>query len=633
MKKRLFVSILESVLLWAMLALFLFFGLFETWQLKLSDTLFTNKKPNSDVVIIGIDDKSIIEIGRWPWDRKIHAEFLDKIERGKPKAVGVDISFLEPQDKSNDGALAEAIKNAGNVTLASELVDNNVLSPIFEFRDNAKAGIVNTIADSDGVTRKAVLEDSFAVKILNLNENDLANIPREKKLLRINFVGKPETFKEYSFIDVLDGKVDENIFKDKIVLVGVTAPDLHDNQITPTSSGTPMAGVEIQANIIQTLENQDFLVPESKIRTLLLMLVLGLVLSILLAFLRIGPGIILVIVAVFIYILYAIFSFDAGIIRNLVYPPLLITFTGVGNIILKYFLEYRQRRYIRKAFSYYLSESVMKEVLENPKKLKLGGERKIISVLFSDIAGFTSISETLKPETLSRLLNQYLTRMTNIVFENKGVLDKYIGDAVMAFWGAPIEEKDHAYLACKSALEMQEALGEIKKVWQKKGASDLSIRIGVNSGEMAVGNMGSESRFDYTLIGDNVNLGSRLEGINKLYGTKIIISQATRALVKDRVVSRKLDVVAVKGKAKGIVIYELRSLGKPSRKEQEFLKDFEEARYAYEKGKFKEAKKLFLILHKRYPDDAPIKMYIERCEEFSKNKPEEWDGVYRAMVK
>jgi adenylate cyclase len=271
--------------------------------------------------------------------------------------------------------------------------------------------------------------------------------------------------------------------------------------------------------------------------------------------------------------------------------------------------------------------------LNNPEKLKLGGERQELTVLFSDIAGFTTISEKLPPEQLVHLLNQYLTKMTNLVFEHQGVLDKYIGDAVMAFWGAPVEQSDHALKACQTALAMQEEVQRLKTEWHKEGIPDFDVRIGINTGEMIVGNMGANTRFDYTLIGDNVNLGSRLEGINKEYGTHIIIAQSTYTEAREHIVARKLDTVAVKGKSQGIVIYELIGLKSNYTGSLKFVEQFEAARSQYEKGKFKHALELFTALHEEYSVDFATNLYIERCEELIKNPLKDWDGVFHAKNK
>jgi len=624
--------------------------IFKSWQDRFADSFFFPRSPNPNIVIISIDDRSISTIGRFPWDRSVYAKLLDKLSSNdsKPASIGIDISFLEKSQESEDNKLAEAIKKNGNVVLAAEInSDNQILLPIENIAKDGNYGIANTRADSDGVTRFAKLKATsvdgtsykgFAyqtskvyLKNTGKPSSFLEGLPSRFPDMRINFTGGPNSYKIYSFADVLNGPIDSRVFKDKIVLIGATAADLHDNQITPTSGDTPMSGVEIQANTIQTILNEKFLSDETKITTLITFFAISIVSSSVFILLPIIPMTIACFLFLVSYILYTILSFDAGYIRNIVYPILAILLAGITNLAYKYFSEFRQRRYIRKAFSYYLSESVLSEILSHPNKLKLGGIRQEISVLFSDVAGFTSISEKMNPDQLAHMLNNYLTRMTNIVFKYNGVLDKYVGDAVMSFWGAPIKIKNHALLACQAALEMYQAVGEIRKDWLRFDV-DFDIRIGINTGDMIVGNMGSNQRFDYTLLGDNVNLGSRLEGINKEYGTNIIISESTYLQVKDHVVVRLLDTVAVKGKEKGIKIYELRGM-KSAATDWEFLKQFEEARTLYHIGNFSESLRLFIKLSKEHSKDKPTKIFIERLRSLTKEKPQNWDGVFHAKSK
>ncbi|KKS77764.1 MAG: Adenylate cyclase [Candidatus Woesebacteria bacterium GW2011_GWB1_43_14] len=625
MTKKLIHTLAIGAAIWIALTTLFTLGFFETWQLKLSDTLFSSRPVSSDIVIIAIDDASIQKIGQWPWKRSTHAALINKITDAK--VIGLDISFSEESDPAEDQALSDAINNAGNVVLAAQKRKNESLFPIKVLNNNSKVGFTNTIAGTDGITRHIEIDDHFICQI-----SDCTKTIVENGLMRINFVSPPGSYQRYSYVDIASSE-NIDIFKDKIILIGATAPDLHDNQMTPVSSGVPMDGVEILANAIQTVNENNYLSKESSEFTILEILIITLLLSLLLSNIKItlaplASGLLFVG-----FLIYVILSFDNGAIKNIIFPSFAILITTIADIIYKYFSEARQKRFIKKALSYYLSSSVMDEVLKDPNKLKLGGERKNISVLFSDIAGFTTISERLAPEILSQLLNNYLTKMTDIVFKYDGVLDKYIGDAVMAFWGAPIKTSDHALMACITALDMKEALQSIKELWAKEGINGFDVRIGINTGEMVVGNMGSEMRFDYTLIGDNVNLGSRLEGINKVYGTSIIISESTYKRVKHKVVARKLDKVAVKGKKQGITIYELQRLGKPSDKEIEFLDQFENAHKLYEDGDFKNALKEF----KKIKNDNPSKIFAERCSELQK-KPavwltKNWDGIFKAEAK
>ncbi len=266
--------------------------------------------------------------------------------------------------------------------------------------------------------------------------------------------------------------------------------------------------------------------------------------------------------------------------------------------------------------------------------INLGGEKRNITIFFSDIRGFTAISEKLDPEDLVHLLNEYLTEMTLIITKNQGLVDKYMGDAIMAFWGAPLDQPSHAEIACSSSLEMIEKLRELQKKWKKEGIPSFDIGIGLNSGNAIVGNMGSKSRFDYTAMGDNVNIASRMEGLNKMYGTNIIIAEHTYKIVKDKFETRKLDAVRVKGKKKPILIYELLSGNDNlSKKQRDFVQNFEEGLELYFKKKWKTAIKSFQEALK-VMDDTVSHLFINRCKEFIKNPPpKDWDGIWELKSK
>jgi adenylate cyclase len=278
---------------------------------------------------------------------------------------------------------------------------------------------------------------------------------------------------------------------------------------------------------------------------------------------------------------------------------------------------------------------VVEEMLKNPDKLKLGGEKKDLTVLFSDIRGFTSISERMTPEGLVKFLNEYLTKMTDLVFKYDGLLDKYMGDAIMAIWGAPLDQPDHVRRACLTALDMVEELHRLQKKWSAEGMPFLNIGIGVNAGPMVVGNMGSDRRFDYTVMGDSVNLGSRLEGLNKTYGTNILASEMTFEKVKEEFLGRELDLVRVKGKDRPVKIYELLSLVKTASADQQALAgDFHDALVEYRKRNWDRAREGFQAVLAKFPHDGPAKLYLERCETLSKNPPPaDWDGVYTMTTK
>ena len=301
----------------------------------------------------------------------------------------------------------------------------------------------------------------------------------------------------------------------------------------------------------------------------------------------------------------------------------------LGITVYRYITEEREKKKIRGAFQYYLTASVINEMLKDPAKLKLGGDKKDLSVLFSDIRGFTTISEKLSPEELVHLLNEYLTAMTDIVFKYDGMLDKYMGDAIMAVFGAPLDQPDHARRACQTALDMMSELHRLQKKWQEEGKPPLNIGIGINSGDMVVGNMGSQMRFDYTVMGDMVNLGSRLEGTNKEYGSNIIFSEFTYNAVKESMCCRELDWVRVKGKKLPVKIYELLGEKKDESKFQEFIATFEEGLAFYRAAKWDEAIAAFRKTLSIRPEDAASLLYIERCKNLKENPPPApWDGVF-----
>lgn len=319
---------------------------------------------------------------------------------------------------------------------------------------------------------------------------------------------------------------------------------------------------------------------------------------------------------------------------NLIYPVLTMMTIYLGITVYRYVTEEREKKKIRGAFQYYLTASVINEILKDPSKLKLGGDKKQLSVMFSDIRGFTGISEKLTPEELVRLLNEYLTAMTDVVFKYDGLLDKYIGDAIMAVFGAPLDQPDHALRACRTALEMMSELKRLREKWAAEGRPDVNIGVGVNTGDMVVGNMGSEMRFDYTVIGDSVNLASRLEGTNKEYGTNIIISEFTYESIRNELFCRELDAVRVKGKKLPVRIYELLGEKKDAAEWQECVGRFETGLAKYREGLWDEAIAAFRSVLEVRPADYPARLYIERCETLKENPPEgEWDGVFTMTKK
>lgn len=451
----------------------------------------------------------------------------------------------------------------------------------------------------------------------------------------INYAGQQKTFPHYSIADILGDRIPASALKDKIVLVGATATGIYDMRVTPFSSVYP--GIEIHANIIDNILREHFLMrPDwTVVVDILLILVLGLLLGFILPKLKAVWGALTTVLFFFGFFMLNRYLFvDKGVWINIVYPFLALLLVYIGVTIFRYMTEEREKKKIKGAFHYYLTASVINEMLKNPEKLKLGGEKKDLTVLFSDIRGFTTISEGLSPEMLVKLLNEYLTVMTDIVFKYDGLLDKYMGDAIMAVYGAPLDQEDHAERACYTALDMMDGLKVLQEKWEAEGTPKFNIGIGINSGPMVVGNMGSQRRFDYTVMGDSVNLGSRLEGANKQYSTNIIISELTYGKVKDKFLCRELDSVRVKGKDLPVKIYELVGRNGVSDEVKNVLYLFHQGLEEYKGRKWQEAIEAFNKVLDIKPDDYPSKLYVERSKDLMEAPPpEDWDGVFTMKTK
>ena len=589
LKKKFSKTLIVSLFIAVILSLLIFTGFLDTWESRISDAFYSPSNPIDNIIILAIDDKSLQELGRWPWPRDYFAKVVDDLKQSS--VIGIDISFFESSEDDSD--LAISLKS-GNVVLAmeytsfsyknGELYGETLLKPTSTLGVEGvdfKTGFVNLYTDSDGVTR------SFTPSISGVEDHDhfsmvvvgeyVGNIPDlGSSRMLINFYSAPKGYKYISFADVYKNETDPSYFKNKIVLIGATASDLHDDAIVPISN-IAMPGVEINANLVQSILTRDFLYYQDDISTIGLLFIFALLTGILLYRFRIHIATIFLALLLIVYIFYSIYSFDSGIIMNILYPILSIVLVYIPIVVIYYLTEERSRKWITSVFGKYVSPVVIDNLIKNPDMINLGGERRNITLFFSDIRGFTSISEKLAPEDLVHLLNEYLTEMTSIITNNQGLVDKYMGDAIMAFWGAPLDQPNHAVMACSSSLEMIDKLKELQKKWKMDKIPSFDIGIGLNTGDAIVGNMGSFKRFDYTAMGDNVNLASRMEGLNKYYGTKIILTEKTYKIVKDNFETRKLDIVKVKGKKKSILIFELLSQkGKLGKKHHEFVRFYEE---------------------------------------------------------
>jgi len=455
-------------------------------------------------------------------------------------------------------------------------------------------------------------------------------------LMAINYLGKDRTFENLSIADIMSGKKDAEL-KGKIVLVGATAQGTFDQRITPLNRFS--SGVEIHANVVENILTRRFLqrglgVDLGEVAFALLLAVLF---AILFARVRVRHSLALLTVSAAVVWTLATAALWAGFEVFAALPLVELVWMFVLVTVFRYATEERDKRRLRKAFELYLNPDVMEEMLQEPENLQLGGKELELTVLFSDIRGFTGIAEKLSPTALVQLLNEYLSPMTEIVFKRRGTLDKYIGDAVMAFFGAPVQTGLHAANGCDTALEMIEALKRMREKWRIENPlqPEVDIGIGVNSGPMVVGNMGSTQRFNYTVMGDNVNLASRLESLNREYGTHILVTEQTllaaRKALKDEAAYtvRELDSVRVKGKTEPVRLFELRGRGSPSTEELPLLSGYARGLALYRAKRFAEARLEFESLLARFPEDGPCALMLNRCDRLrSTLKEDRWDGVF-----
>lgn len=471
--------------------------------------------------------------------------------------------------------------------------------------------------------------------------------------LPINYAGPQQMFPYLSVSELfngkdemmieqrVDGKIKELIvnkkdfIKDRIFLVGATATGIYDLRVTPFAENFP--GPETHVNIIDNLLREDYLKTskDEPPYVLGMMLIAGILMSFAISHLGALSGLVIS-VSLLGGTLFADFQFlfSQGIVVTLVLPLLLFANLYVVLTFFKYLTEERKKKELKGTFQKYVSPAIVDEVLKDPENIQLGGKKERMTVLFSDIRGFTTISEKLDPQALSDLLNSYLTPMTDLVFENKGTLDKYMGDAVMAFFGAPISYPNHAKMGVKCALEMLEKLSELQVQYKEQGLPNIDVGIGLNTGEMSVGNMGSETVRSYTVMGDAVNLGARLEGINKQYGTRIIISEFTYQDVKDDFICREIDWVKVKGKLEPVKIYEVTGFNDLEENKLKCVKAFIIGFDLYHEKKFEEAMKKFKEALEIDEEDGPSKLYVERTSNYLENPPpEDWDGVFTMTTK
>jgi adenylate cyclase len=551
-------------------------------------------------------------------------------------------------------------KEAKNVTLVEPVYPQSNIKKISDAADFA--GFFNMHPDNDGVVRwlPAVLKfreslyaplslvsvsaflnsplsitiDEYGVQ--GIQTGNLSIPTDESGRILINYRGEEKSFPHISITDILSGNVPVNMLKDKIVLIGATAVGIYDLRVTPFGSIFP--GIEIHANLIDSILSEDFLLQPkwSAIFDVLAIFFAGLLLGIVLPRVEVIPGLIAGSSIFLGYILFCQYLFSShGLVLNLVYPVTVILFIYVTITAYRYFIETRQKRFIKNAFSTYLAPAVVKQLIDSPEGLNLGGEEREITAFFSDVQGFTSISEALTPHELVELLNEFLTEMTDIILKHEGTVDKFEGDAIIAFFGAPNVLQNHAERTCSACIKMQKRLAELRENWKENEKPQLKMRIGLCTGSAVVGNMGSESRMDYTMMGDTVNTAARLEGINKIYDIYTLISESTCIAAGSSIATREIDTINVVGKKEPVTIFQL--LGYASDVDDlmnNTNEHYAAGLHAYRNQDWDKAIDFFNSALKISPDDGPSNTMIDRCNKYKSNPPgKNWNGSYTVTTK
>lgn len=554
--------------------------------------------PPADIVIIGIDDESLARYGRWPWGREIHAALLEKLAGAR--LVGFDLTFNSSGTAEEDARLAKAIREHGRVVLPAHFSFEKdgqdviqVLRPPVGvlLRETFSLGFVNFPTEQDNVVRTvtpvtqvqgrpfpafslamALGEQGLAPSNLEIRPDQGVTagnllVPRPGgKAPFINFWGPAQTFTTVPYYQVLDGTVSPEFFAGKTVLIGPVSPLLKDALHTPFTQGNmvlkgalPAPGVELHATALASFRNGLYFYPVPLMVNTLLVALFGGAAYLLTANRKPLQGLVILFLLIGVWVVVNwLLWWQMHTWVYLVAPMVTALLAYLGATVFNLVRVDQERKRIKGMFGRYVSPGVVDQLLKNPEMIKLGGQRLAVTVLFSDIRGFTSYSEGKQPEEIVARLNEYFSRMTAIVFKHNGTLDKFLGDGLMAVFGIPIPTQDHAGNALAAAKEMCVALHEMNAVWVARGEPVFNLGIGLNSGPVLVGNIGSEERMEYTVIGEEVNLASRLESMNKEYGTRLILSERTLAcLNQDREGIVELGAVQVRGMVQPVKIYTL----------------------------------------------------------------------------
>ncbi len=660
-------------------------GALEGFELRAYDLLsrqLNPLEPETDIVIVKVDQESIDALSEegimWPWPRQMYAPIIEYLSDAD--AVFIDILFTEPSSYGvqDDLIMAGALKEASNVFLPVFLTGRqraltekdraflrkisldgavsvpvefkSAVMPIDELKAAARGGGNVTVApDGDGVYRRAPLvfgmdgqnipglvfsyltgEGRITVcgKALCLDGQE---IPLRDGKMLLRYYQKP--FPSVSAGEVLDAysgdgaNLSQEFFRGKKVLIGLTAAGLYD--LKPTSMSSISTGVDIHAAMLANLMDKDFIKPLGDAWNGAFMFAACFIISfVVLSYYSAYVNLPVFVVLSAACVVVPAVLFRYGYYMNTVAPLAALTTGFIIAAAYSYAIEGRERRFTRRAFSQYMDTRLVDYLLENPRLIRPGGQRTRVTVFFADLADFTAVAEKVPAEDAARVLHGVLNSFTDAIIEHCGVVDKYIGDAVMAFWGAPIASKADDANACACALECIDALKDVNRSFAEEGLPEISARIGIHSGDAIAGNLGSDRLFDYTVVGDTVNLASRIESANKLFGTGIIVSEETLRKTDGQFLARELGTVEVKGKTMPVKIFELVSKSREGAgRKKEIVLSFSEALSLYYERNWDEALDVLKRILEGAPDDGPSKFYRDRCERLLKNPEDGWEVI------
>lgn len=687
-RKKLFKNLLIlSSISYILPVLFFLSGSLKNFEFKVYDLLSKHLSPSDksdNICLIYIDQFSIEELNKqgitWPWPRQIYAPVIEYLSEAD--AVFIDILFTENSSYGieDDKIFAESLKKSKNVYLPfalskekgkidekyikkiaypavidTKLQYDSLISPIDELKNSAQGlGNVSILPDEDGIYRRIPLffkvEDftvpnfvmSYFIKknMIHVKNNviliDNTIIPLDEENLLLKFSKDKYPFHLFSFAELLDASIKnskkqssnikKNFFRGKTVFIGLTAPGLFDLKPTPMSSKTP--GVFIHATTFENLINKNFIKVAPKSIIFSIMLILAIFIPH--AFLKqhsLKINMLIFIFSGLFLICIEVVLFKLSIYMQFLPSFVCLIFSSIISLLYSYAVEGKERSFIKRTFTQYMDKRIVDYLLTHPEFITPGGQKTTVTVFFADIAGFTTIAEKLSPENTALMLHKVLNSLTEVVITHSGIVDKYIGDCIMAFWGAPLKTESDEINACKAAIKCIESLEKINKEFSEKGMPSIKIRIGIHTGDAIVGNIGSDRLFNYTVIGDTVNIASRLESLNKFFNTSIIISKETYCKLTDSFVARELGVITVKGKTKPLTIFEI--LGQKDNINFEkisLVEKYNEGYSLYKEQKWNDAKEIFKSILNDFPEDGPSKFYLRKIEEFLSGKQltEDW---------